>query len=444
MNARTLVPAACLSCSASLLANGGGYLQGVKSTGPFRPVNVDAVEMTSEKLDIELKQDAAVISIDYQLYNPGKAVKVEMGFPCAVTVKPDYDEVGKPLPLKSLPQLEGFVLTADGKKIESQLTQDHAILSPGEAENHVGGSIITAWQVVKLPFAAGQTRAVSVRYRNPYYRSVSYVSDDSYKSAPSISYLFSAAALWKGVIKTGEVTVRATGIKPEDVTLSHPDRFERSGNQWTWVFNDFEPTMQDDLTLVVGEAEFSQHQSDGDRLLGNYVVRGRSYNHDELRKNGKWFFLSAQFTATASSSLKSEAGLSYGPENINGDREDAWAEGAEGDGIGEWVTLTMDKPVKATRLLIHNGYRKDDLFLKNNRVKRLGVSVNGGASFSAELPDGQESECWIDLPQDGEPLETVRLTIEEVYRGAQFRDTCITAIEVEVPLSKAPVIRPAR
>lgn len=449
MNSLYFLSALFAASPAMVLANGGGYLQGIKSTGPFRPVNVDSVEMVSEKLDIELKQDAAVISITYQLHNPGEAVKVEMGFPCSVAVKMEYND-GKAAPVESLPQLKDFTLTADGKAVESKLVEDHATLPAGE-KAEVAMGIITGWQVVNLPFAAGQTRTVCVGYRNPYYRSVDYMSDNSYKSAPGMSYLFSAAALWKGAIKSGEVTVRATGIKADEVSLSHPKRFQRDGSTWTWKFSDFEPTLQDDLEIKVGEAEFGQWHKEG-----TYVARGNYV--DELRKSGKWFFLSQQFTAAASSrlSMSSEDAEELISDDSPETRERIqrslpWVEGAKGDGIGESVTLTMNKPVKATRLLIYNGHRAKDssessreTFQLHNRVKRLGVSLNGRAPFSVELPDSCETEGIVDLPQDAGALETVKLTIEAVYRGARFRDTCISAVEVEVPLSKAPVIHGSR
>ncbi len=452
MKTRHLIPA-LFATSVPVFANGGGYLEGVKSTGPFRPVNVDNVEMQSEKLDIELKQDAALVSITYQLHNPGKAVTVEMGFPCSVVVKPKTDKEGNQLPVTSLPQLEGFALKADGESVESKLVKDHAKLPAGPAgpkpeEVDYEERVLTGWQVVKVPFTAGQTRMVTVKYRNPYYREANSISDNEDISAPSMRYLFSAAALWAGPIKTGEVTVRATGVDPEVVTLSHPKRFKREGSQWTWNFTDFEPTMQDDLEIVAGEHEFTQFRQEEGKPIGTYVMRGRSPDHKELQKSGKWFFIGKQYTAAASSSLKASGGNTYGPENLN-DEDDwgnAWVEGAEGDGIGESLTLTMKNPQKVTRLLVTNGYRKDEeIFKKNNRVKKLAVSVNGGAPFTAELQDGFDKEpASIVLPPDAGPVNTVKLTIQEVYRGTAYHDTCITSIGVETQLTKAPPIFPCR
>jgi hypothetical protein len=455
MKTLTLSAALALVSSAPLFANGGGYLQGVKSTGPFRPVNVDNVQMVSEKLDIELQQDAAVVNITYALHNPGKAVKVEMGFPCSVVVTPKSFEFDPQTLPKSLPQLEGFSLVADGEPVKSELVKDHATLPVDELVNRHGNpygkSILTGWQLVKLPFKAEQTRMVKVSYRNPYYRETSSISDNSDVSAPSMRYLFSAAALWAGPIRTGEVTIRATGVDPELVTLSHPKRFQREGSKWTWSFTDFEPTMQDDLEIIAGEHEFSQWRESETGAGGAYVMRGKSSDHKELQKSGKWFYIGREYTATASSTLKADPGFNYGPENLNDrDWENAWAEGAEGDGIGESITLTMKQPQKLTRLYIANGYRKDPtdggaaVYQNNNRVKRMSVSLNGGKPFSVQLPDDRKEKGIIELPKDAGVVKTVKLTIEEVYRGAKFRDTCISGVDVEVQLTKAPPIFPCR
>ena len=458
MKTRRLLPAFFVLSTAPLLANGGGYLQGIKSTGPFRPVNVDSVEMVSEKLDIELQREAAVVSITYQLHNPGKAVKVEMGFPCSVAVLHQRDNDGKVLGPPPLPQLESFSLKADGVAIKSELMKDHAKL-PGDGpvkpeEDFYAERVITGWQVVKLPFAAGQTRTVSVKYRNPWFRSTDSVSNNSDVSAPSMRYLFSAAGLWSGPIKSGEVTVRATGVDPEVVSLSHARRFKREGRVWTWSFTNFEPTLQDDLEIIAGEHEFSQWK-DTETGGGTYVMRGKTADHKELQKSGRWFYIGREFTAAASSSLKSDGGHTYGPENLNDkDRDNTWAEGAEGDGIGESLTLTMKQPQNVTRLRIYNGYPEKALFQQNNRVKKLAVSINGGKPFVADLEDGRDSvgyegvswarDCWVDLPNDAGPVKTVKLAIEEVYRGTKFRDTCISGVDVEVQLTKAPPVFPCR
>jgi hypothetical protein len=443
VKAYCLLPVLAVLLPFSASANGGGYTVGIHSTGPFRPVAVDQVEMQSEKLDIELRQEGAVISIVYQLRNPGPAVKVEMGFPCSVSLGLD-DAFDIKAPKKARPpvQLERFSLKADGKPLKARLVEDGAVF-PVSTVGAAGGSapMLTGWQVVKLPFAAGQTRTVSVSYLNPWHQNVDYISDNQYTTPPAMRYLFSAAALWKGPIKTGEVTIRATGVDPESVALSHPKRFQRNGREWKWSFTDFEPTLQDDLEILAGDYEFCQGHE-----VGTYVMQGKSSSREELQKSGKWFFRSRQYTATASSSLADEPPLTYGAANLTEyDRSKVWSEGVKGDGIGESVTLTMKQPVKATALRVQNGYwRDEETYFNNNRVKRMGVIVNGAAPFSVELPDSWKREGIIALPPDASPVKTVQLIIEEVYRGRKFRDTCLTGVDVETRLSKAPVINPSR
>jgi hypothetical protein len=458
MKTNVLIPLLAVAATSPLFANGGGYIAGVKSTGPFRPVNVENVEMVSEKLNIELQGKSALVSIVYELKNPGKAVTVEMGFPCSVAMKVDRDDNGKVIKTPPLPQLEGFSLTADGAAVKSELMKDHAKL-PGDApENKVdewySERIVTGWQVVKVPFAAGQTRTVAVKYRNPYFSQVDSMSNKVDTSAPSMRYLFSAAGLWSGPIKSGEVTVRATGVDPDVVSLSHAKRFKRTGNVWKWSFTDFEPTLQDDLEIIAGEHEFSQWTESETGGI-TYIMRGKSRDLNELEKSGRWFFHSKEYTATASSTLRPDGPHTYGPENLNDNqRESTWAEGAEGDGVGESLTLTMNQPQKVTRLFIHNGYPDKALFFQNNRVKKLAVSVNGGEPFMAELEDGRmtsqmaeeilDDTSWINLPKSTGPVETVKLTIKEVYRGTKFQDTCIGGVTVETQLTKAPPIFPSR
>jgi hypothetical protein len=94
---------------------------------------------------------------------------------------------------------------------------------------------------------------------------------------------------------------------------------------------------------------------------------------------------------------------------------------------------------------VQNGYWKDeDTFFDNNRVKQMGVSINGAVPFSVELPDTWKREGVIPLPGEAGTVKTVKLIIEEVYRGRKFQDTCLTGVDVETRLSKAPVIQPSR
>jgi hypothetical protein len=425
-----------LLVTTELYANGGGYTKGVVSTSAFQPIGVEQVEMLSELLEIDLHIEYADIRIEYVLHNPGKKVTVECGFP-AVTEEGNMFAPPPTAPPKPK-LLEGFALLADGKAITAKIRADEAGV-PGHT-----GRQIESWHVVKIPFAAGQTRHIQVRYRNPYHCSFYSVSDDWSRSAPSLTYAFSAAALWAGPIKQGTVVINATSVDPTQVRFNHPKRFVGEKGTWKWSFTDFEPTLEDDLVI---ETRQDQHGwNDGDFNSGGYFAEGGD-SRDGITKNARWMRY-AEFTATSSSSLKEADGTEHKAENISDwARDTAWVEGQESDGVGESIVLTLKKPAKVSRVGIVNGYTKSrGLYAANNRAMMLKVSVNDGKPFDVEIPDEylQEEHFWFELPKSAAPVKTIKLEIAAIYPGSMYKDTAISDIKLLVPLDKVPKIQPAR
>lgn len=421
----------------TMYANGGGYSKGVVSTSAFQPIGVEQVEMLSELLEIDLHIEYADIRIEYVLHNPGKKVTVECGFPAVFdeggmfAPPPPLDPGQKPTP-REPKQLESFSLLADGKAIPVKLREDWADI-PGQT-----GRQIESWHVVKIPFATGETRHVQVSYRNPYHFSFRSVSDDWSRSAPSLTYAFSAAALWAGPIKQGTVIVNATTVDPTQVRFNHPKRFVGEKGTWKWSFTDFEPTLEDDLVIETRPGQ--------DGYSGGYVAEGGEWK-DGHHKGARWL-RSVRFAATATSVLKEADGTEHKAENVVDWRRDtAWVEGHESDGLGESITLTLTKPAKVCRVGIVNGYTKSpELYAANNRVMMFKVSVNDGKPFDVEIPDEylKNEHFWFDLPKSSALVKTIKLEIAAIYPGTTYRDTAISNIELLVALDKEPKIQPAR
>lgn len=452
-----------LQFATPLFGNGGGYVKGLASSGAFKPLNIEQVQMLSEKLDIDLHIEHAEIRIEYVLHNPGPKSTVEAGFPSAVAVD-SYGEVdADPLTMKQLAAklpLEDFELKADGKPVKTTIKSDDLKLDSVESipsDGEGGGIKVKAWHVFKLDFAQGQTRKVTVKYRNPYFGSYDYVSDDSMFSPLTLTYLFSSAAAWNGPIKQGSVTVTAVTANPDSLQFSHPKRFERDGNTWRWLFSDFEPTLEDDLVVTIRPSMYGQSvmnvNANGeieDYSRNQYVGWGAKRNY-EGKMGGKWEIHRYDYKATASSTLAPGNGLRYDPQLLAEDDPDsgssAWVEGVKGDGVGESVTLAFPEPAKISRIGIDNGYTKsEDVYLKNNRVAKLDVSINGGKSFSVEVPDERlTSELfYFDLPASKEPVLSVKLTIAAVYKGTKYSDTALSEVVLVSPLEKEPKIRASR
>ena len=134
------------------------------------------------------------------------------------------------------------------------------------------------------------------------------------------------------------------------------------------------------------------------------------------------------YNITASSSLKEE-NCDYSPENLRKSIIDGpWVEGVKGDGIGEYLEIEFKEKSNINALLISNGfvsYQKPDLFVKNNRVKKILIeSADGKMSIEYDLLDTAALQT-IRLNQN---ITNIKITILEVYNGNVWDDTCINMI----------------
>ena len=150
-----------------------------------------------------------------------------------------------------------------------------------------------------------------------------------------------------------------------------------------------------------------------------------------------WYCGGVIDTVKASSSLDSYGRFSYGAGNLHDfNHETAWAEGVEGDGIGEYVVYEFPGNCpRVTTVNILNGYVKSEALWKaNSRVKKLMVWYNNKPLAVLELedsrslqefeigiagygPNGKESDKW-----------SLKFEIMEVYPGEKYRDTVISDI----------------
>ena len=123
---------------------------------------------------------------------------------------------------------------------------------------------------------------------------------------------------------------------------------------------------------------------------------------------------------------------------LDDDPKTAWVEGAEGDGVGEALTIPLSQlpSARAVRLVIFNGYQKSPGLLTANAAPRqLTVTVRGPngkpsarQTLTLERKMGPQS---FDLPVSG-PVVDVVLTVDSVHPGSKYRDTCISDVQVFV------------
>ncbi len=130
-----------------------------------------------------------------------------------------------------------------------------------------------------------------------------------------------------------------------------------------------------------------------------------------------------------------------GANLVDGDPETVWAEGVPGTGVGETVTLHLDKKRPVFGVLITNGYTAGyDLYEKNGMLTAVSVDF-GGETVEAEIPEGYGyegyspedlAECNRSRVELDEPVvtDTVTITITGARKGTKYDDTCVSELIV--------------
>jgi len=457
-----------LFASASLFGNGGAWQTGVPATGNAAATDqkkTTNVTIEDEKLTIDLHQEFAAVEVRYRMKNAGGQVDQDFFFPVERWADSD-DEFGS-----TLTDLQAYVISADGTELKFE-TVDAKGEKPKAVKDARWGDFkpgVRLWKRSSIPFAQDQTREILIRYRSPYAAVQSSVSDDAHSDELYFRYSLSPAATWKGPIGKGKITVNYLHSRPEEIAIVKPkDRFKKvTDTQFTWEFQNLKPTLADDMKIVVHPA-YDSYPARGEFAV-NY--EDPQFRADYIIEKNRYFLDHTDYDAVASSTKKPEPAPSPSPtptaseskeesaplepegpqnfdvKNIKGlDSNGTWAEGVEGDGIGESITLTVHKPLPLDAILISPGDKQDDSanWTKNNRVAELEITLNGERTFTAAIPDEKFVELYpIPIRDYTKPVDTIKLVIKKVHPGTTH-DTCISRVELRAKLSQKPKIQPAR
>jgi hypothetical protein len=431
----------------TLLANGGAWQTGVPGTGSASASNQNRktdITIEDEKLKVDLHPDYAAVEVNYRMRNTGPKVEQDFFFPVERWGQnPDADTE-----TKSADVIQ-YQITVDGKKLTSTNVsgpkEEASETTPGQFWQQ-DVSTIKSWKKSVIPFERNQTREVTIRYHAGYAENDESVSDDSHISDATFAYSLSPAATWKGSIGKGKIDINILHPEPEDVSIEKPEeRFRKiSDTQYEWEFENLKPSLADDIRIVAhskydkyptgySEEDFQRHAS--------YVLREHQYFLDHT-----------DYDAAASSTLAAQGKHNYDVVNIKGDPsreiQSPWAEGVEGDGIGESITLNVKRPLPLYGILLRPGYYdydNKDPWWKNNRVAALEITLNDEHSFTETIPDERFDEPYlIRVRGYTKPVNKIKLTIKGVHRGTQFHDTCISLVELRAALANKPEIKPAR
>jgi len=227
---------------------------------------------------------------------------------------------------------------------------------------------------------------VTIHYNARYAENDESVSDDSHISDATFAYSLSPASTWKGPIGKGKIEINILHPEPEDVLIEKPkERFKKvSDTRYEWDFENLKPTMADDIRIVAHSKYDSYPTGYSEEELerrASYIIRDHQYFLDHT-----------DYDATASSTLAAQGKHHYEVENIKGRSQEGspWAEGVQGDGLGESITLSVKRPLPLYGILIRPGYwdpGSDNTWKKNNRVAALEITLNDERTFTETIPD---------------------------------------------------------
>jgi len=113
---------------------------------------------------------------------------------------------------------------------------------------------------------------------------------------------------------------------------------------------------------------------------------------------------------------------------IDGQTDTAWAEGVDGYGAGEEMTLVLKDSYKISGFRIAAGYHKNEkLYYENARPKTVTVTLSDGSQvFCSELEDVYaEQTVWFDREV---VTDAVTIRVDSVYIGSKYEDTVISEI----------------
>lgn len=122
----------------------------------------------------------------------------------------------------------------------------------------------------------------------------------------------------------------------------------------------------------------------------------------------------------------------YSPANmLDGDMSTTWCEAEKnGPGLGQVITFEFESPFSFDEIQIVNGFNYKNLYLQNNRVKKIQLTQVAKKHFQQkdyELADNVQDWQSIKFEQL-QTTQTLTIKILDVYKGTNFDDTCLSDI----------------
>lgn len=184
-----------------------------------------------------------------------------------------------------------------------------------------------------------------------------------------------------------------------------------------------------------------EHMTEADWQRMSAIEEGNAVLEDLFSGKCSWYCGGEVQRVTASSHLKAQGRFNYLPKNAHDfSFESVWAEGAQGQGIGEWLEYEFAGACpRVTTVKILPGHVKTKAAWEaNSRPKYIKVYYLGKPVCILDLQDVRAMQEF-DLEKFGpfgyhdsdKPTWRLRFEILDVYPGTKYQDTVIAELEFE-------------
>ncbi len=273
------------------------------------------------------------------------------------------------------------------------------------------------------------------------YQAISIESAEGRYDADSIVALEDAEALFKDIYGEKEFTPSEyETVEDGYILLSFGD-----GDPWH-IVEHMQFFEDDDFFLLTGPAFYEDNggsisflgcadilfSKNPDSRYGVTLLYGR-YRDSDINVT----------SVETSSELPASGSRTYSGKNlIDGDYTTVWAEGVPGNGVGETITLHLEKEQPVYGILICNGYTASyEQYINNGMLTDVDVDFGNGTHAEGHELEGYGGEKYTaqDLADMNlgkaeleEPVmtDTITITITGARPGEKYDDICVSEISV--------------
>lgn len=179
----------------------------------------------------------------------------------------------------------------------------------------------------------------------------------------------------------------------------------------------------------------NEYKKDGKKKSIEDLVDESSIYQDLYSGFCSWYCGGVIDTVMASSNLDPIKEFDYIGANAHDfDHTSVWAEGAQGQGIGEYLEYHFPGSCpRITTVKILNGHVKSEkAWRENSRVKQLKMYYNGEPYAILELQDSRTCQLFdvgvLGFNDSEAPEWTLKFEIMDVYPGTKYEDTVISEL----------------